>query len=83
MGQYISTDDISQWLSQAAEQFPEVQSVFIDVILVVDAECSLEDNDDHKARLAKVTALGPGLLSNKNQTNPASHWIRVHGTVKY
>ena len=60
MGQYISTDDISQWLSQAAEQFPEVQSVFIDVILVVDAECSLEDNDDHKARLAKVTALGLG-----------------------
>ena len=66
MGQYISTDDISQWLSQAAEQFPEVQSVFIDVILVVDAECSLEENDDHKARLAKVTALGSGLLSNKN-----------------
>ena len=83
MEQYISTDDISQWLSQAAEQFPEVQSVFIDVILVVDAECSLEDNDDHKARLAKVTALGPGLLSNKNQTNSAGNWIRVHGTVKY
>ena len=62
IGQYISTDDISQWLSQAAEQFPEVQSVFIDVILVVDAECSLEENDDHKARLAKVTALGFGLL---------------------
>ena len=82
MGQYISTDDISQWLSQAAEQFPEVQSVFIDVILVVDAECSLEDNDDHKARLAKVTALGPGVLSNKNQTNPSGHWIRVHWTVK-
>ena len=65
MGQYISTDDISQWLSQAAEQFPEVQSVFIDVILAVDAECSLEENDDHKARLAKVTALGSGLLSKK------------------
>ena len=65
MGQYISTDDISQWLSKAAEQFSEVQSVFIDVILVVDAECSLEEKDDHKARSAKVAALGPGLLSNK------------------
>jgi THO complex subunit 2 len=34
-----------------------VQSIFIDVILVVDAECSIEDNDDHKSRLSKITAL--------------------------
>ena len=34
-----------------------MQSIFIDVLLVVDAECSIEDNDDHKSRLSKVTAL--------------------------
>ena len=58
LGQYISTDDLNGWLGSTSASCNELSSVLIDVILVIDAEVSLEaDADDHKSRLAKVTSL--------------------------
>ena len=57
LGEYVSTDDMNQWLGSASQDCPEIQSLCVDVLLVVDAECSLTDNDDHKMRLGKFTAL--------------------------
>ena len=36
------------------QEHPEIQSILVDVLIVVDAECSLEENEEHKTRLAKV-----------------------------
>jgi len=57
LGEYVSTDDMNQWLGSASQDCPEIQTLCVDVLLVVDAECSLTDNDDHKMRLGKFTSL--------------------------
>ena len=54
LGEYISTEDMSHWFGMAGQEHPEIQSILVDVLIVVDAECSLEENEEHKTRLAKV-----------------------------
>ena len=51
LGEYISTEDMTQWFANAGEAHPELQSILVDVLIVVDAECSLEENEEHKARV--------------------------------
>ena len=48
-----------------AQEHPEIQSILVDVLIVVDAECSLEDNEDHKSRIAKITSLISKLGANR------------------
>ena len=42
---------MTQWFANAGEAHPELQSILVDVLIVVDAECSLEENEEHKARV--------------------------------